>query len=74
MSGKCIKCKLTCVFKEDKHNLFGFPCDICSRMFGQNCIGSQAGSDSKPIENISLSVSRYLCPEEVTKGNETNGN
>lgn len=63
MSGKCCKCKLMCFFKEDKEkqNLFGYPCDICSRVHCQNCMGSQA-QEVRVIPSPTRTLF-YLCSD-----------
>lgn len=59
--GKCFKCASDCVFKEDKVKLFGFPCDLCSRVICQECNKIMA-QEIRVIPSGSRSLV-HLCPE-----------
>lgn len=38
----CYKCKNECTIKEEKGNLFGYPCDFCRNIICSNCAGTSA--------------------------------
>lgn len=37
--GCCYKCKKECTIKDDKGQLFGFPCDVCKNVICAECAG-----------------------------------
>lgn len=57
----CFQCSQQCVFKEEKNELFGFPCDSCRRVVCSKCTGAMA-SEVRVIPSTSRTL-LYMCPE-----------
>ncbi|XP_050507517.1 transcriptional regulator ATRX-like [Diabrotica virgifera virgifera] len=59
-TGKCAKCNYDCVFKESKTELFGFPCDLCKRIYCKKC-SNVSSSKIRVIVMVSR-VMPFYCP------------
>lgn len=57
----CFKCKNECTLKEEKGNLFGYPCDFCRNMVCSSCAGTSA-SEVRVLILKTRSLF-HLCPE-----------
>lgn len=67
----CSQCNKECVFKEEKNELFGCPCDVCKEIWCKNCARMSA-SEIKCL-SISKRVIMYFCSvcvEEIKKISE----
>lgn len=61
MSSHCFKCDKECVPKDDKSELFGFPCDICHKTICKNCSGIRTSEIRVLI--MKERCLRHFCPE-----------
>ncbi|CAH1155394.1 unnamed protein product [Phaedon cochleariae] len=60
MSGKCFKCNGDCVLKDNKGELFGYPCDQCKQIVCKNCAGLSASEVRAVV--IPTRVMPFYCP------------
>ncbi|KAL3269216.1 hypothetical protein HHI36_008298 [Cryptolaemus montrouzieri] len=61
MSESCFKCGSTCVFKESKSELFGFPSDFCKMIICTN-YASLLSSEIRVLVIASITLP-FCCPE-----------
>lgn len=62
MSGVCTKCSKECVFKENKTDIFGFPCDICKKVICRDCANLSA-TEIRVLVQTTKRMLPFLCEE-----------
>lgn len=58
----CHLCGLSCIAKEDKHMLFGYPCDFCDRPYCKNCLGVKTTTELRAVL-LQNRTSIIWCPD-----------
>lgn len=69
MSGRCSKCKRECTNRESKNELFGFPCDLCKKVYCKECAGLSS-TDVRALIQVTKRLP-FFCEECMDMLRET---